>query len=104
MKERPNDNRRWVIVFNMQSLISPIRHIIELHDVEYNEAEFAEWYYERYNKLEGDQFICFESTKNMRVGEAEIIQRYDEAAAKEERRENWKEYCAKNSGKRSASE
>lgn len=96
MREWPDDNRRWVIVFNMQSLISPVRHIVELHDVEYDEVEFAKWYYERYNKLEGDQFICFESTKDMKNGECKIIQEYDEAMSKEERRKNWKEHCTKN--------
>ena len=83
MREWPDDNRRWVIVFNMSALISPVRHIVELRDVEYNEAEFAKWYYERYHKLEGDQFVCFESTKGMKNGEKEIIDEYDRALCKQ---------------------
>ena len=92
MREWPDDNRRWVIVFNMRSLISPVRHMIELHDVEYDEAEFAKWYYDRYNKLEGDEFVYVVSTKKMREKEAQIVKEYDDAMSKEERRKNWKVY------------
>jgi hypothetical protein len=92
MRDWPDDNRRWVIVFNMQSLISPIRHMIELHDVEYNEAEFAEWYHERYNKLEGDEFVYVVSTKKMREKEAQIVKDYDESFSKEERRAKFNEW------------
>lgn len=99
MREWPDDNRRWVIVFNMQSLISPIRHCIELRDVEYDETEFTDWYYERYNKLKGDEFAFCMSTKQMREEEARIIKAYDDAMSKEERRKNWKEHCEKNAEK-----
>jgi hypothetical protein len=85
----------------MQSLISPIRHIVELHDVEYDDEEFSKWYYEHYNKLEGDEFIAVVSTKKMREKEAHILKEYDEAMSKEERRKNWKEHCAKNAEKES---
>jgi hypothetical protein len=83
----------------MQSLVTPIRHIIELHDVDYNEAEFAAWYYERYNKLVGDEFVSVVSTKKMREEEARIVKEYDDAMLKEERRKNWKEHCAKSAEK-----
>lgn len=96
MREWPDDNRRWVIVFNMQSPISPIRHIIELHDVEYDESEFSNWYHEHYNKLDGDQFICFESTKEMKNGEAQIVKEYDAMMPKEKRREKLKKWKAEN--------
>lgn len=104
MREWPNDDREWVIVFNMQSLISPIRHMIELHDVEYDEAAFAAWYYERYNKLEGDEFVYVVSTKRMREEEVRIIRKYDEEMSKEGRRKNWKECCENTAEKEVASE
>jgi hypothetical protein len=84
MRELPDDNRRWVIVFNMQSRISPIRHIIELHGIEYDDAEFPEWYYERYNKLEGDKFVHAVSTKKMREEEARIIKEYGKGTKRKE--------------------
>lgn len=99
MKAYLDDDRKWVIVLNMQSLITPIRHLIELHDVEYDKAEFAEWYYERYYKLDGDEFYYCLSTKEMRKKESQIIKEYDETMSKEERRKNWKEYCSKNAKK-----
>ena len=100
MKEWPNDNHRWVIVFNMQSLISPIRHIVRIaDDVQYFKDEFEPWYYDRYNKIEGDEFAYCLSTKEMREKKAQIIKEYDEAMSKAERRNDWKEYCAKNTKK-----
>jgi hypothetical protein len=99
MREWPDDNRRWVIAYNMQSLVTPIRHIIELHDVNYNEAEFAALYYERYNKIEGDAFVSVVSTKKMREEEARIVTEYNDAISKEDRRKNWKEHCAKSAEK-----
>ena len=84
MRELPDDSRKWVIVFNMQSLISPIRHIIELHGVEYDNAEFSEWYYKHYNKLEGDEFLYVVSTKKMREEEARIVKERDEMIQKKE--------------------
>jgi hypothetical protein len=93
-----------MIAYNMQSLVTPIRHIIELNGDVYDEAEFVKLYYERYNKLEGDEFTFCLSTKQMREKEAEIVKEYDEAMSKEERRKNWKEYCAQSAEKGSATE
>jgi hypothetical protein len=84
----------------MQSLITPIRHIVRIEDsVPYFNDEFQAWYYDKYRKLEGDEFAYCLSTKAMKEKEAEIIKEYDEAMSKEERRKNWKEYCENNAKK-----
>jgi hypothetical protein len=73
----------------MQSLVTPIRHIVRIADgVPYFKDEFEPWYYDRYNKLDGDEFAYCLSTKAMREKEAEIIQKYDKAMSEEEYRKN----------------
>ena len=99
MRTWPDDARNWVIVYNMNSLVTPIRHIVELHNVDMIRINFKEWYYKRYNQLEGDEFVYCSSTKEMREEEARIIKIYDEMMSKEDRRKNWKEYCANNAEK-----
>ena len=99
MREWPDDAKNWAIIYNMNSLITPIRHIVELRDVDMICLDFQSWYYERYNKLEGDEFVYCTSTRKMREKEAQIVKEYDEAMSKEDRRKNWKEYCANNAEK-----
>lgn len=91
-----DDGRKYVIVFNMQSIISPIRHIVELHDMQFDEKEFTAWYYEDYNKLEGDEFAYCASSKEMREKQAEISKIFYAQESQEERKKKWREYCENN--------
>lgn len=94
-----DDGRKYVIVFNMQSLISPIRHIIELKEMEYDKDEFANWYYESYNKFQDDQFVYCTSSKEMREQKEEICKLYYATESVEDRKKRWKQYCEKNKKK-----
>lgn len=84
-----DDGRKYVIVFNMQSLISPIRHIVELHENAYDKESFAAWYYENYRKLDGDDFLYCTSSKEMRENDARIKKEWDETTTPEEARRRW---------------
>ena len=60
----PNDNQKYVVIYNHSAEISSIRHIVVLHD-EYDEEDFKKWYYGSYQQIEGDQFHLCTSTKDM---------------------------------------
>ena len=94
-----DDDKKYVIVFNMQSLISPIRHIVGLNSVAFEEKEFAAWYYESFNKCEGDEFLYCASSKDMREKKDEICKIFYELESQEERKAKWKAYCESNQKK-----
>ena len=94
-----DDGKKYVIVFNMQSPVSPIRHIIGLNDVEYNKDEFAQWYYENFNQFPDDEFLCCNSSKEMREQKEAICKSYYATESVESRKARWKQYCKLNQKK-----
>lgn len=55
-------NESYVIVINKNSFV-PVRHIVTIHEP-YNQDNFAKYYYERYYKLDGDEFIYCPTRQN----------------------------------------
>ena len=73
-----DDGRRYVIVVNRDDILSPIRHVVEIEDgVPYFQDEFSAWYYDKYHKLDGDDFVYCLSTKEMHEQKAIIEQEWD---------------------------
>lgn len=63
------DNRKYVVVANRQSIGPAVRHIAEVFEDLLNEQamrNFQNSYYEKYRKLDGDEFFYCKSTKEMR--------------------------------------
>ena len=95
-----NDGRRYVLVINKDGILSPIRHIVEIEaGVPYSHGEFSAWYYDKYNKLEGDEFVYCLSTREMHEKKARIEQKFDEDVSVEEKRNRWNEFKAANAEK-----
>ena len=49
-------NQGYVIVTNKKDDVTPLRHIVTIHNP-YNKEEFMGWYYSQYWELDGDEFI-----------------------------------------------
>lgn len=89
------DERRYVIVVNREGILSPIRHIVELESgVPYFQDEFSAWYYDRYHKLNGDEFVYCLSSKEMREKEAQIKKEWDEEVPVAEKKAKWEQWKA----------
>ena len=56
-------NHGYVLIINKKDDITPLRHIVTIHQ-SYNEEEFASWYYSQYCKLDGDEFIYCPTRKD----------------------------------------
>ena len=79
-----NDGRRYVLVVNRDGILSPIRHVVELEaGVPYFQDEFSAWYYDKYNKLKGDEFVYCLSTKEMHEKRTRIEQEWCEEVPRE---------------------
>lgn len=52
----PKENKSYVIVINEDGIISPVRHVVTIHE-SFDEDDFKKWYYSEYRELEGDKFI-----------------------------------------------
>lgn len=55
-------DKAYVIVIDRNDDIVPIRHIVTIGEA-YDEREFKEWYYSKYTKLGGDEFIYCKDRK-----------------------------------------
>lgn len=50
-----DSKKSWVVVYRPEGEYPRVRHIIAITGT-YKEEEFKEWYYESFNKLDGDAF------------------------------------------------
>lgn len=77
----PNTNQittdnHYMIVCNFNTDGPPIRHIVKLSDLDTSTLNFKNWYYERYNRLDGDEFIYCASKDDMLMKKEEIKNKY----------------------------
>lgn len=52
----PKEDKSYVIVINENCEISPVRHVVTVHEP-FDEDDFKKWYYSEYRELVGDKFI-----------------------------------------------
>ena len=62
---------RYVLVYNLNSLGAPVRHIISW-DINETLEDLKKWYYEYFTKLNGDEFKVFETYSKLEEFEEKL--------------------------------
>ena len=73
---------RYVLVYNLNSLGAPARHIISWNINETLE-DLKKWYYEYFTKLNGDEFKVFETYAKLEEFEEKLQIETEEKIKKE---------------------
>lgn len=68
-------DKQYVVIVNRNAYISPIRHIVTIHNP-YDENEFKEWYYNDYHEFDDDEFLLCVSKAEMEETVRKVQEEY----------------------------